>query len=265
MPLPQPDHDGVVRAVEGRRRGDVGELAAEGPGLLVGPLGELGPRDPAGEAEVVADQRAGAGLAPDGAAFDDERAQPLGRGVDGGGQSRGPGAHDDDVERRVVVDVDDQAVRGGELGVGGVDEDPPVVQQHHRLRPRRHLRLTEQLGTLERVALDEPVRDAAVREHPSHLVRPRAQAVAHDRDLPGAQADRPVPLDEELGHRPVEVLVGRVPRPDDVVVDLALGHQPQDQVGGVRVAPGAPLDEEAAARVGEELRRQLEDGAPGLE
>ena len=52
------------------------EARAEDPGLLVGALGELGAADAAGEAEVVADQRAGAGLPADRLALDDERRRP---------------------------------------------------------------------------------------------------------------------------------------------------------------------------------------------
>ena len=63
------------------------ELRPEDPRLLVGALRELGAADAAREAEVVADQRARARLAADRLALDDERAQPLRGGVDGGGEA----------------------------------------------------------------------------------------------------------------------------------------------------------------------------------
>ena len=62
-------------------------VRAEHPGLLVGALGELGAADAAREAEVVADQRAGARLAADRLALDDQRREALRRRVDGGGQA----------------------------------------------------------------------------------------------------------------------------------------------------------------------------------
>ena len=63
-----------------------GELAADagavnedlGPelrGLLARPLGKFAAADPFGKTEIVLDLRAGAGLAADGKAFDEDRLQ----------------------------------------------------------------------------------------------------------------------------------------------------------------------------------------------
>ena len=52
-----------------------------------------------------------------------------------------------------------------------------------------------------------------------------------------------------------------MPRTDDVVVDLALRHQREHEVCRLPVAPRAPLDEQPAPDVGEQLAGQLEDAA----
>ena len=181
---------------------------------------------PSGEAEVVADHPAGPGLAAHGLL----RSTPASAAPRTPRRWRRPARRDRRPRRRRRSPrrrrLADQAVRRRELGVGRVDEDPAVVQQDHGVGSRGHLRLTKRCPP-GCGALDEAVRDPAVGEDPAHLVRPRTQPVPHHRDLAGAEADRPVPdptRNSVTGA--VEVLVGRVPRPDDVVVDLALGHEP---------------------------------------
>ena len=56
------------------------------PGLLPGLLGQLGAADALGEARVVADHRAGPGLAADGLVLDDHGPQAFGGRVDRGGE-----------------------------------------------------------------------------------------------------------------------------------------------------------------------------------
>ena len=74
--------------------------------------------DPAREAEVVADQRAGARLTADPARVDDHRAEPFRGAVDGCRQARRPGAHDHEVEL-LVVRAEAGARRPRELCVAG--------------------------------------------------------------------------------------------------------------------------------------------------
>ena len=98
------EHDGAARRSRCRRRPLITwwspsvrsprhvlhqqEVGAEHPGLLVRALRELGPADPAREAEVVADPRARPGLAADRLALDHERVEALGRGVHRGRRAR---------------------------------------------------------------------------------------------------------------------------------------------------------------------------------
>ena len=90
--------DDVV-AVLGADAGDAlgEELGAEAVGLEEGALGELVAAEALGEAEVVLDAGAGAGLAAGGVGLDDEGAQAFGGAVDAGGEAGGSGADDDDV------------------------------------------------------------------------------------------------------------------------------------------------------------------------
>jgi hypothetical protein len=71
------DVGGAAVAVGAQRHHVMGEQepGTEDPGLLEAPLAELGPAQPAREAQVVADQRAGPGLAADRGPLDDQRAQ----------------------------------------------------------------------------------------------------------------------------------------------------------------------------------------------
>ena len=76
------------------------DLRPEPPGLLQRAAGQLVPRHPGREAEVVLDPRGGAGLAAGRLALDDDRAQPLRRPVDRGRQPRGSGSDDHGVVLR---------------------------------------------------------------------------------------------------------------------------------------------------------------------
>ena len=71
------------RGVDPRDRARDEDLGAEPPRLLQRAARELVARDAGREAEVVLDPRRGAGLAAGRLALDDDRAQPLGRAVDG--------------------------------------------------------------------------------------------------------------------------------------------------------------------------------------
>src|SRR6185437_3702640 len=75
-----------------------GRFGAEGPGLVEGPVAQVGAADAEGESEVVADQGAGACLAADRLPIDDDGAQSLGGGVHGGRQPGRSGTYRDDVE-----------------------------------------------------------------------------------------------------------------------------------------------------------------------
>ena len=100
------------------------EAGAEPDGLVAGSLGEPHAGDAAREAEVVADHRAGAGLAADSLGLQHDRGQSLGGAVDGGREPGRAGTDDRQVDDRVDLDV-----------VGPpVDLDRDVVHALDRLR-----------------------------------------------------------------------------------------------------------------------------------
>ena len=94
------------------------EVGAELLGLREGAPRELFARDARGEAEVVLDARARAGLAARRRRLEHEHVEALGRRVHGRGQARRPGAHDDEishdvrVERRAVLQLAREALDG---------------------------------------------------------------------------------------------------------------------------------------------------------
>ena len=73
------------------------DLGAEAQRLLVGAAGQLSAANALREARVVLDPRAGAGLAAGSHALENDRAQPLGRGVDRSREPRRARSNDDSV------------------------------------------------------------------------------------------------------------------------------------------------------------------------
>ena len=89
--------------------------------------GELLAADPPLEAEVVADHRAGPGLAAGDLRLDDHRLEPLRRGVDGGGEAGRPGTdHHDVAVGRGRPRL--HAERRDQLGIGRVVEHDAGVE-----------------------------------------------------------------------------------------------------------------------------------------
>ena len=73
------------------------DLGAKAQRLLMGAVGQLGAADALREAGVVLDPRARAGLASGSHAFENDRVQPLGGGVDRGSEPGRPRPNDDHV------------------------------------------------------------------------------------------------------------------------------------------------------------------------
>ena len=140
-------HDVVVpvRAPRDAGRRPAGEEAgAEPQRLPAGALRQAHAGDAAREAEVVADHRAGAGLAADGLGLEADGGQALARGVHAGGQPGRARADHDEVDDLVDVDVVGSAVElvgqrphvgavAAPPGQGGHDRPPALV-----LRAARH-------------------------------------------------------------------------------------------------------------------------------
>ena len=197
------------------------ELDAEQPRLLHRAVGEVRPADAALEAQVVADQRAGAGLPAGHHRFQDHRAQPLRGGVDRGGEAGRPGADDGHVVPPAVR-PDAHAQRGHQRGVRRVLQDGAVEQGDDRERRRTGLR--DQRPALGRVGVVEPVRDRDPAQHVAQLVRPGGVPVAGDPQRHRRRLLARVPRREELAHRRVEDPFQRPPRPVEVEVGAPEGH-----------------------------------------
>src|SRR5918995_2799343 len=98
--------------------------------------------------------------------------------------------------------------------------------------------------------IEELVQDAVAVEYAPELVRACRPLVAYHLDLFEDGTVGFGPIVEELGDHPVEVLVARLLRLVDVVVDVAEGHRPKNRI--LR-RPVAPLDEKSPPGVWEEL------------
>jgi hypothetical protein len=92
-------HHEAVLHPQARDRTRRVESCPEALGLDRGARGELSTGDPVGEAHVVLDARAGAGLTTRVDRVERHRLESFGRAVDRGGQPSGAAADDDQVER----------------------------------------------------------------------------------------------------------------------------------------------------------------------
>ena len=149
-----------------------------------GALGEVGPAEPLREAEVVLDRRALAGLPAGRLALDDDGAQPLGRGVDGGGQPGRPAADDAQVVERLLGAGAQARARSASSSVVGAPERLGVGDQHQRQVVGAGAGELDQPGALG-VALDvEPaVGHVVAGEERLDLVAAVGPAVADHPDL----------------------------------------------------------------------------------
>ena len=225
-----------VPAVAGREcDGAVGEpkLGAEEPGLLISALRQLAAAEAAWEAQVVADQRARAGLAADGTGVEHGRAEALGRAVDRGAEPGGTGADDDEVGV-VRVELGREAERPRQLRGARVGQSLAVGE--------RNRRRAADLGC------HRPVRDPEPGEGRPQLVCARGAVVCDDDRARRALAAQPLRLLQQLADRPVEDLVAPARRCDHVEVDPTAGHAAQHELADAAAAPAEPRDEKAAPR-----------------
>ncbi len=192
--------------------------------------------------------------------LDDDGAEPLGRGVDRGGEAGR--ATTDDAE---VVEV--------ALGAGAQSEGR---RDRHRRRGAQRLAVGDeherevlglragevaQPGAL-RVALDvEPdVRDVVVGEERLDEVAGLGPPVPHDADVVRLLGVGVVPVGEQVvGHR-VEPVLRRVPRLEEVVVEPDVVDRRDRDVG---VGVGREEQQLRVRHVGAYAREQLDAGHPG--
>ncbi len=237
-----------------RGRGEAGggppgeEAGAEAQRLAAGALGQAHAGDAAREAEVVADHRAGAGLAPDGLGLETDRGEALARGVHAGREAGRPGAHDDEVDDPVDLDVVGSAVElVGQLTHAPAMAAPADQRRHHGpatlvLRAGRH-HLPPHLA----VGVVHARRHADPTEVVEQLPGQRILLRGDDADvLDDRGRDGGVPLVEHLADRAVELLVARALRHQEQGVDLARGDRGAE--GLVVLAETADVRHDQSAR-----------------
>ena len=239
-PVGEADHP---RRAPHLQAGDVGrgqDLGPELGRLAAGPVGELGAADPVGEAEVVLDPGALAGLPAGGLPLDQDGAQPLGGGVHGRAQP-GRAAADDHRVVEAGGRGGRQADPGRQLLDARVDQGLALGGDHQRdaglVQPGR----LQQPPALGLVGGQPAVGHRVAGQEVAHLVGARRPAVAHHLGrghrlvLGGAPQ-----LDQLVQHR-VELLVGRLPRLQQVVVEVDHVDRLDGRVGvGVGGQQGPP-------------------------
>ena len=150
---------------------------------------------PVGKPEVVLDLRARPRLPSRRVGLEDEHVEPLGRGVDRGGEPAGPGPDDHHVANPAVVDrrVQAEALRHGLVGgvlehdVSAADDDRHVLHADVKaIEESLHVRVAIHVDVRVRVGvageeLLEPQRAGRVRRADERRV---AQAVCDERHAP---------------------------------------------------------------------------------
>ena len=196
----------------------VREPGAEDPGLLIGALRELGARDAPGEAEVVADQRARPRLAADRLALHDEHVRrPSDARVDRRGEARrvrrrprpGRASRPGERGRRARMAAASSALLGSR-------STRPSCRSTTRRCPGRAARRARRAAARP-PAIPGARTCAGRRRGASRLRSSWVRASAGSPMTVTSRGRTPIdalPLQQELGDGAVEVLVGRVPRPD---------------------------------------------------
>ena len=212
-----PRRPAALDAVHAVHRDD---LRAQPARLRRGPPGEVAAAEPAGEAEVVLDARALPGLAARRLALHHHGAQALRGPVDRRGQPGGAAADDHQVVER-------------QLGAGG---QAHLLGDLERARPLQHGAVGEQqdgqavgahvgyLEQLRRLALALHVQpaegDLVAGEEVAQLVRLAREAVAHDAHRRLRDAARGRPVGQQVVDHREQLLLGRVPGLEQVVVEV---------------------------------------------
>ena len=225
------------------------QLRAQAARLVGGAAGEVRPAQARREAEVVLDPARLPGLAARRLALDHHGAQPLGGAVDGGGEP-GRAAADDDEVVVLLGGTAGHPEALGQLEHGRALQYRAVLEQGHREAVLRHVDDLQQLARLA-VALDvEPARRHTVAgQEVAQLVGVAREAVADDAHAAGLERRARLPGGEQVLDDGVELLLGRVPRLEQVVVERDLVDRGD---GGVGVGVGG---QQHALGVGDERAR----------
>jgi hypothetical protein len=214
-------------------------LGAELERLAAGALRQLSAGDAVGEAEVVLDARALAGLPTGRCAFDQYGAQALGRGIDGSTQPGRPSANDDDVVE-LGSGIRSKPDMGGDVRVAGCAEHLPFGgDDHWDASLVRHLSGGQQPLTLGLRGGIPAVRHPVAGQEIPHLERTCGPAVPDHLRLGDRPVRRSGPLLQQLGDDRVQLLLRRVPGFEQVVVDV---HQVDRLDGCIGVGVGGEQD-----------------------
>ena len=220
--------------------------------LPAGPLGQLRARHTVGEAEIVLDPGALAGLAARRDRLHQHRTQAFRRSVHGRAES-GRAAADHDQVVEVGTRLRGQADALGQLGIGRRDQRVAVRRDDERQGPGVDAGRVQQSGALRRVRRIPPVRHLVAGEELADRRGPRRPPVADDLrllDRPGV--DRAPRLELAVDHR-IELLLRRIPRLEQVVVEVDDVDR-LDRGAGVRVR-----GEQDAPRVRIQIHGGLEE------
>jgi hypothetical protein len=133
--------------------------------------------------------------------------------------------------------VDGRPQERGELGVGGVDQDPAGAEDHHRQVAAVLAELTQQLPSGPRIVRIELVGHGYAGQHVAQLMRARLPLPADDPDRGERRLPRFAPGGQEVAERRVQPPLGRLPRCEQVIVDLSERHRPHRRVRSAVVAP----------------------------
>lgn len=198
------------------------EFGAEALGLEDGAAGEFGAADAGGEAEVVLDAGAGAGLATGSVAIQEQRPQSFRSAVDRRRETCRTRADDDEIVE-IMGSGDAEAEVFGELGQGGMGEGSAVFEQHGREIGVRESSGGEEVGRLG-VAIDiEPaVGDEITGEEILDGVGEGGPLAAEEAEAGGFRGAVGVPGIEEVVDDGEEVFFGGVPGFGEVVIGVGL-------------------------------------------
>jgi len=194
-------------------------LGSELGRLPAGPVGELGPGHPVREAQVVLDPGALARLASGRGALDEHGAQPLGRPVHRRAQAGRAAANDDQVVE-VLGRRGGQSYPAGQLGVGRLHQRLAVRSDHDWQPPPVGAGRGQQPLAFWLVRGVPAVGHLVAGQELADLGRPRRPPVTDDLRLGHRPVIRRQPrLQQPVDHR-VELLFRRVPRLEQVVVQV---------------------------------------------
>ena len=202
------------------------DLDAEPLGLGHAAAREVGAGEAGREAEVVLDPARRAGLPAGRLALQEHGLEPLARPVHRRRQPRRPAADDGEVVE-LALGLLPQPDPGGEVAGGRGLQPVAALEDHEREFG------AVGLGAGAVVALDvlEPVRHVVAREEVAEPVALGAPAVGQEAEAAVAGPVAGLPVGEEVVEGRVELVLGRVPGLEEVVVDAAVVDGGDGRVG----------------------------------